>query len=224
MKTIIENVTATEILKKSRFIADLFYVADENEANEKLSEIKKKYYDAKHHCFAYVIGKKQDIVKSSDDGEPSGTAGHPILDILMGENLTNVIAIVTRYFGGTLLGTGGLVTMYSNAVKSALKNAKFSDIYTGFEAYIKINYDEYNKVISYINSINVANDKNTAPSFIELDKKFEEAVEIKYLINEKEYESFKTFIRDLTKGKVTLEGVENGRQYIWKNFSPYYLW
>lgn len=224
MKVIIENSEATVVLKKSSFIADLYFVSSEVEASEKLNMIKKKYHDAKHHCFAYVIGEKQNIVKSSDDGEPSGTAGHPILDILKGENLTNVIAIVTRYFGGTLLGTGGLVTMYSDAVKEALKKAKFSEIYKGYEASFLVSYDEYNKIMAYINANELNNDRVSVPCFIELNKEFAEEVSLKYLINEKEFERFKTYIKDLTKGKVILDGGINGRQYIWKDLSPHYLW
>ena len=91
MKVIIENSTAEIIEKKSRFIANLFYVASVEEADSKLTEIKKKYYDAKHNCFAYVIGENADIVKSSDDGEPQGTAGHPMLDILKGKSVLIVI-------------------------------------------------------------------------------------------------------------------------------------
>ena len=109
MKVITSEATAEVVEKKSRFIANLFYISSEDEAESKLNEIRKKHYDAKHNCYAYVIGKDAETLKSSDDGEPSGTAGHPMLDILKGNNLTNCIAIVTRYFGGTLLGTGGLV-------------------------------------------------------------------------------------------------------------------
>ena len=113
MRVILENKTAEIVEKKSRFIANIFYVESVEAAEEKLAEIKKKHYDAKHNCFAYIIGTNGEQVKSSDDGEPQGTAGHPMLDILKGNDLTNCIAIVTRYFGGTLLGTGGLRTSES---------------------------------------------------------------------------------------------------------------
>ena len=133
MKVLLETTTAEIVEKKSRFIANVFYVENENEADARLNEIRKKYYDAKHNCYAYILGKNGENMKSSDDGEPQGTAGHPMLDILKGEGITNCIAIVTRYFGGTLLGTGGLVRAYSESLKAAIKNAKFSNIYDGFD-------------------------------------------------------------------------------------------
>ena len=143
MKVIIEPTTAEIVEKKSRFIANLFYVASVEEAEEKLNEIRKKYYDAKHNCFAYVLGVNAETAKSSDDGEPQGTAGHPMLDILKGNNLTNCIAIVTRYFGGTLLGTGGLVRAYSDSLKAAIANAKTSELLNAYKVSFEINYDDY---------------------------------------------------------------------------------
>ena len=117
-----ENVSGEIIEKKSRFIANIFYIESESEAEDIIKEIKKEYYDARHNCFAYIIDR-ENISKFSDDGEPSGTAGVPILNILKGRNLSNILVIVTRYFGGTLLGTGGLVRAYSDATIEALKNA-----------------------------------------------------------------------------------------------------
>ena len=95
--------------KKSRFIAHVLPVEEEEQALEKIEQIKKQYWDARHNCYAYVIGKKQELQRFSDDGEPSGTAGKPILEVLLGEEIHNALVVVTRYFGGTLLGTGGLV-------------------------------------------------------------------------------------------------------------------
>ena len=103
-KTIKESVSCEIVEKKSRFIADLFYVESKEEAEEKVKEIKKKYFDAKHHCFAYSIYTENGrLDRFSDDGEPSGTAGSPMLNILTSNNLCNVVVIVTRYFGGVLL-------------------------------------------------------------------------------------------------------------------------
>ena len=125
MKTIKENVTAQIVEKKSKFICDLYYAQTVEKAEEILMQIRKKYYDAKHHCFAYRIQEKNAIVeKASDDGEPSGTAGGPMLNLLQKQEITNVIAVVTRYFGGTLLGTGGLVRAYSQVTKEAIANSK----------------------------------------------------------------------------------------------------
>ena len=103
-KTIEEEVSCEIVEKKSRFIADIFYIESKEEAQERIKEIKKKYYDAKHHCFAYSISEKNGrLDRFSDDGEPSGTAGSPMLNILTSNNLCNIVAIVTRYFGGILL-------------------------------------------------------------------------------------------------------------------------
>ena len=123
--TILEsNIQAEIVEKKSRFIANLFYVENPEEAEIKIKEIKKKYHDAKHNCFAYLTYENGEIYKKfSDDGEPSGTAGAPMIDIIEKENLRNILIIVTRYFGGILLGTGGLVRAYSEAFKEALKIA-----------------------------------------------------------------------------------------------------
>lgn len=108
--------------KKSRFIADLRPVSSEEEALEFIEEIRKKYWDARHHCFAYIIGDRGQAARCSDDGEPSQTAGKPMMDVLAGEELHDVCAVVTRYFGGTLLGTGGLVRAYSGAVREGIKH------------------------------------------------------------------------------------------------------
>lgn len=124
MKTIKEDVTAQIVEKKSKFISDLCYVSTVEDAESKIAQIHKKYYDAKHHCYAYRIQTKEGILeKASDDGEPSGTAGAPMLQLLKKQELTNVIIVVTRYFGGILLGTGGLVRAYTEATKEALNKA-----------------------------------------------------------------------------------------------------
>ena len=108
-KTILEKEIQAEIVeKKSRFIANIFYVETVQEAEEKIKQVKKQYFDARHNCFAYSIFQKDGIInRFSDDGEPSGTAGAPMLNILNSKELTNALVIVTRYFGGILLGTGG---------------------------------------------------------------------------------------------------------------------
>lgn len=127
MKILSKAEEGLYIEKKSKFICHLFKVADFDEANEKIGLEKKRYFDAKHHCTAIVLGDNGDVCRCSDDGEPSGTAGRPMLEILKHENLTNVCCVVTRYFGGTLLGTGGLVRAYSESLKDAINNSKFSE-------------------------------------------------------------------------------------------------
>lgn len=199
MKVILANKTAELVEKKSRFIANIFYVKDVEEASEKLTMIKKKYYDAKHNCFAYVIGKNADIVKSSDDGEPSGTAGHPMLDILKGKELTNVIAIVTRYFGGVLLGTGGLVRAYSDVLKMALDAATFSELKEAYECEFALNYDEL-------------------PLFkteaIELSKDFVEKINIKMLFTDENFEKAHIDLINITKGRVDITKNDQKTYYV----------
>lgn len=214
MKVLLETTTAEIVEKKSRFIANVFYVENEKDAFDRLNEMRKKYYDAKHNCYAYILGKNGESMKSSDDGEPQGTAGHPMLDILKGENLTNCIAIVTRYFGGTLLGTGGLVRAYSESLKASIKNAKFSNIYDGFEVDFSVNYDDFGKVENIVQNINQDVTGDNFNPIISLDKNFEENVKLKYLIDKSEFNKFKQNINNLTKGKVILEDNYNKIYYI----------
>ena len=141
--TIAENVeiTAEVVEKKSKFVANLFYINSTVEAEELIRKMKKKYHDAKHNCIAYrVIENGQVIERSSDDGEPSGTAGAPMLSILQKNNLYNILVVVTRYFGGLLLGTGGLVSCYSEATLEALGKAPRVLKCMGVEAKIELDY------------------------------------------------------------------------------------
>ena len=140
--TILKDETAEIVEKKSKFISNIIKVENLEEAEEAVKNIKKKYYDAKHNCVAYrVIDNGQVIEKSSDDGEPSGTAGGPMLNILQKNNLCNIVVVVTRYFGGILLGTGGLVRAYSGAVEAALEKAQIIQKAKGYEAKIQIEYN-----------------------------------------------------------------------------------
>ena len=165
IKTIVKDVTAKIEVKKSQFIANIFQVNSEEEAKNKIAEIKKIHRDARHNCFGYVIeqvdeeGKINHIEKFSDDGEPSGTAGTPILDILKKQKISNVVVIVTRYFGGILLGTGGLVKAYSDATKLVIDNSEFINKEAGILMQITISYN-YLKNLEYIcknNDIRIIN-------------------------------------------------------------------
>ena len=122
-KTVYEGGQGEIVEKKSRFIANVRPVKSEEEAQAFIEEMKKKYWDARHNCSAYVIGEHREYTRCSDDGEPSQTAGRPMLDVLLGEDLYDTAVVVTRYFGGTLLGTGGLVRAYSKAVQEGLANS-----------------------------------------------------------------------------------------------------
>ena len=148
--TIKENTTEEITEKKSKFIANCIKINSKEEAEEKIKEIKKKYHDARHNCIAYrVIENSQFIERSSDDGEPSGTAGGPMLNILQKSNLCNVLVIVTRYFGGILLGTGGLVRAYSEATIKAIEKAEKITKTSGIEMQAILKYSEYEKFKYY---------------------------------------------------------------------------
>ena len=156
--TIEENVQTEITEKKSKFIANLFYIENVEEAEELIKKTKKKYFDAKHNCIAYrVIENGQIIEKSSDDGEPSGTAGQPMLSILQKNNLANVLIIVTRYFGGILLGTGGLVRAYSSSLLKAIEKAKKVTKCLGQELQVELDYNEFENFKYYCkkNKINI---------------------------------------------------------------------
>lgn len=132
--------------KKSRFIATVMPVESEEEATAFIERIRKKYYDARHNCPAFVIGRNKELTRCSDDGEPSGTAGKPILEVLLGAGLTNVVVVVTRYFGGTLLGTGGLVRAYTQAVQEGLAACKMATMRYGVTIRIETDYTDLGKI------------------------------------------------------------------------------
>ena len=132
--------------KKSRFIATIMPVSSEEEAASFIAKLKKQYWDARHNCSAFVIGANGEKTRCSDDGEPSGTAGRPMLDVLTGEHVTNVCVVVTRYFGGTLLGTGGLVRAYSAAVRSGLENCEIIKKINGYTVKVICDYNDIGKL------------------------------------------------------------------------------
>ena len=134
------------IEKKSRFIATVRPVESEEEAVAFINEMKKKYWDARHNCSAFVIGEHQELTRCSDDGEPAQTAGRPMLDVLLKEGITNVAVVVTRYFGGVLLGTGGLVRAYQKSVQEGLANSEIIEKRNGFLLYIDTDYNGIGKL------------------------------------------------------------------------------
>ena len=152
--TIKETSSAEIVEKKSKFIANIFYVESIEDVENKLKEIRKKYYDAKHNCFAFRLDK-DNISRFSDDGEPSGTAGSPMLNILEGRNLSNVLVVVTRYFGGILLGTGGLVRAYSDATIKAIENANIVSKVFGNVVNIEVEYKDLDNFKYYLKNENI---------------------------------------------------------------------
>ena len=193
--TIEENVQAEITEKKSKFIANLFYIENVEEAENIIKQTKKKYFDAKHNCIAYrVIEKGQIIEKSSDDGEPSGTAGQPMLSILQKNNLANVLIIVTRYFGGILLGTGGLVRAYSGSLLKAIEEAKKVTKCLGQELQVKLEYNEFENFKYYCkkNKINIIK--------VEYQEYIECTISLEFNIKEKlmkDYEGKKISLKNI---------------------------
>ena len=144
-KTVKGEATGTIYEKKSEFIGYIAHAKTEAEAQEFLAKIRKKHYDARHHCYAYII-KDEGIIRQSDDGEPSKTAGMPILEVLRHSGLEDAIIVVTRYFGGTLLGTGGLVRAYTEGAKAALSAAEILTYKTCVDLNITVDYSLYDKI------------------------------------------------------------------------------
>lgn len=146
-RVLLEGGMGEIIEKKSRFIATIKPVETEEEAIAFIEEIKKKYWDARHNCSAFVIGSRGELTRCSDDGEPSGTAGRPMLEVLLGEGVRNIAVVVTRYFGGVLLGTGGLVRAYTQAVKEGLEACAIGTMVHGYEVILNTDYNGIGKVL-----------------------------------------------------------------------------
>ena len=198
LRTVYQGGVGEIVEKKSRFIATVRLVESEEEALEVLEAARKKYWDATHNCFAYVIGERRETVRCSDDGEPSGTAGRPMLDVLLGEEITNVIVIVTRYFGGTLLGTGGLVRAYSKAVQEGLANSRIIDKKYGVRMEIQSDYNGIGK-IQYL----LAEDKVPV-----LDTEYTDKVTMQVLLPKGQVEQMKAKITEATNGRARMREVE----------------
>jgi len=188
------GIAQTEV-KKSKFIAEARPVESEEEAAAFIAELKKKYWDASHNCSAFTIGMNHEITRCSDDGEPAQTAGRPMLEVLLGEDVHNLCVVVTRYFGGTLLGTGGLVRAYSGAVKEALKESQVVEKMRGFEMDVRTDYTGVGK-IQYI----LAQEGITA-----LDTVYTEAVEFKLLVPAASYDGLEKKITEGTNGGARIE-------------------
>lgn len=146
-RILLEGGEGEIVEKKSRFIATIRKCETEEEAVAFIDEMKKKYWDARHNCSAFVIGSRGELTRCSDDGEPSGTAGRPMLEVLLGEGIRNIAVVVTRYFGGTLLGTGGLVRAYTQAVKEGLRSCTVGRMRFGCDLEIGTDYNGVGKIL-----------------------------------------------------------------------------
>ena len=197
----VDNESQGEITeKKSRFICTLKHVETEEDAAAFINSIKKKYYDARHNCSAYILGGRQETVRSSDDGEPSGTAGRPMTDIMLGNGLSNVCAVVTRYFGGTLLGTGGLIRAYSQAVKEALNNAELVKMTKSVRFRATISYNELNILMRVMSTSEIK----------QLSSEYGESIVFLLQVPEDDYENIVNRITDATLSRAMIEEVSRG--------------
>ena len=192
------GATAEIVEKKSRFIATIRPVSTESEAISFIDEMKKKYYDARHNCWAYCLGTDGAITKSSDDGEPSGTAGRPMLEVITGSGIKNIAVVVTRYFGGVLLGTGGLVRAYQSATKEALSLCETVQQKYGVKFNVKTDYNSIGKLQYLFSNANVAT----------LDTLYEADVLFTAICPEENYSKLCKDITEATSAKAIIEELE----------------
>lgn len=199
MKRIRTDGTGEVVEKKSRFIANVFNIENEDEAAQLVASVKKKYWDARHNCYAYVCGENNAQQKFSDDGEPAGTAGKPILDVLVRSEISNCLIVVTRYFGGTLLGTGGLIRAYQAAAMEGLAGSEVMEVLSGKRTVVKTDYNNLGKMqyICVDMKVNI------------LQIQYGENVQIKMIINDDLYEEFVKRITDAFSGMIKPEEVKN---------------
>lgn len=178
--------------KKSRFIATVRPVESEEEAVAFIAEMKKKYWNATHNCSAFVTGRHHEVQRSSDDGEPAGTAGHPMLDVLLGEELHNTAVVVTRYFGGTLLGTGGLVRAYTKAVREGLKACEIIEKKEGFLLKMETDYQGIGKIQYLLGR----------RGLLVTDSEYTDKVTVETLAPEEELHDLKAELTEGTNGRI----------------------
>ena len=193
-KTIKEDGQVQEEIKKSRFICHAKRVYSEEEARVFITAIKKKHYKATHNCSAFIIGERSEIKRTSDDGEPSGTAGVPMLGVLENHNLTNVCMVVTRYFGGIKLGAGGLIRAYAGSVALAVKEIGVIEIKEQAGIAIQMSYTQYQEYNNFLKE----------HTLMELDTNFTDQVDTMIYVDKEEKENMKAALIEFFHGKVTL--------------------
>ena len=180
--------------KKSRFIATVRKCESEEQAAAFIEEMKKKYWDARHNCSAYCIGARGELTRCSDDGEPSGTAGRPMLEVLTGEGIHNAAVVVTRYFGGVLLGTGGLVRAYTHAVQEGLKNCRIGWMRRGFEVKVVTDYSGIGKILYLLGEAGIE----------PVHSDYADKVTLQLLVPAEQMESLRAKMVEAAAGKVEL--------------------
>ena len=193
-RTIKEDGQVQEEIKKSRFICHAKRVYSEEEARDFITAIKKEHYKATHNCSAFIIGERSEIKRTSDDGEPSGTAGIPMLGVLENHNLTNVCMVVTRYFGGIKLGAGGLIRAYASSVALAVKEIGIIEIKEQAGIAIQLSYAQYQEYSNFLKEHNL----------IELDTNFTDQVDTMIYVDKEEKETIKAALVEFFNGKITL--------------------
>ena len=193
-RTIKEDGQVQEEIKKSRFIWHAKRVYSEEEARAFITAIKKEHYKATHNCSAFIIGERSEIKRTSDDGEPSGTAGVPMLGVLENHNLTNVCVVVTRYFGGIKLGAGGLIRAYAGSVALAVKEIGIVEIKEQAGIQIQMSYAQYQEYGNFLKEHNL----------MELETNFTDQVETIIFVDKEDKEDIKSSLIEFFNGKVTL--------------------
>lgn len=193
-RTIKEDGQVQEEIKKSRFICHAKRVYNEEEARDFISAIKKEHYKATHNCSAFIVGERSEIKRTSDDGEPSGTAGVPMLGVLENHNLTNVCVVVTRYFGGIKLGAGGLIRAYAGSVALAVKEIGIIEIKEQAGIQIHMTYAQYQEYGNFLKEHNL----------IELETNFTDQVDTIIFIDKEKKNGIKADLIEFFNGKVTL--------------------
>lgn len=203
-KVVSENFFAEITEKKSRFLAQLSPAETEEEAMAVLAAQRKKYWDASHHCHAFILGRDGGIVRCSDDGEPGGTAGKPILEVLQGEEIRNAVLVVTRYFGGTLLGTGGLVRAYSGAaravLKAALEAAGLGRMQYGKKLLLTCDYNDIGKIQYYL-----AQEK-----YLPADSEYAQQIRMTVQVPGLAADVLCRSLKEMTAGRIGIEELESG--------------
>lgn len=194
-KILFESGQDEIVEKKSRFIGMTFPIESEEDAVRYIEECKKKYWDARHRCYAYVVGENMELQRFSDDGEPQGTAGKPILDVLLGEEIHDCLIIVVRYFGGTLLGTGGLVKAYSQASRAALLTSEVLEKKRGIILSVQTDYNGIGKIQYMLGNRNVEIWKS----------EYGEDVKLQVLVPISQTEEIEAEITEITMGKSILK-------------------
>ena len=193
-KVVTKEGTGEIVEKKSRFIGSSYIVESVEDAEKKIAEVSKKYWDARHNCYAYVIGKNSENTRCSDNGEPSGTAGKPRLEVITGAGLTNTLVIVTRYFGGVLLGTGGLVRAYTQAAQAAIAASETGEMVYARQLTVEVAYNMINNVKYFLeqNKISIS------------DPRYTENVQYDICVKEEDKEKITEGLIQKCEGKITI--------------------